>query len=163
MLEGTHSAETVLGQEVNPALTPLALALVAAALALTIAGPIFRRVLGVLVAILGLGSAALTSSALVAPLSAVSGRVTELTGITGSTSEAAIIWSQVSPWLYVALVLGIAAAVLGISIVVWGGRWQVTGQKYDSERRRAAESSSKPDRISDWDALSDGEDPTWSR
>lgn len=160
MIEGTHSAETVLGQDINPALTPLALALVAAALALTIAGPVFRRVLGVLVALLGAGSAALTGSALAAPLSAVSGKVTELTGITGSASSSAIIWSEVSPWGYVTLALGVVAVLLGVVVVIWGGRWGTAGRKYDAERKREVVKEDNPDRISDWDALSEGDDPT---
>ncbi|QIK64489.1 Trp biosynthesis-associated membrane protein [Leucobacter viscericola] len=160
MLEGVHKVETVPGQDINPALTPLALALVAAALALTIAGTVFRRVLGVLVALLGAGSAALTWSALASPLSAISGKVTELTGITGSASASAIVWSEVSPWGYVTLVLGIVAALLGIAVVVWGGRWGTAGRKYDAERKRQDPKSEGPDRISDWDSLSEGDDPT---
>lgn len=160
MIEGVHSAETVPGQDINPALTPLALALVAAALALTIAGPVFRRVLGVLVALLGLGSAALTWSALTSPLGAISGKVTELTGITGTATETAIVWSEVSPWGYVTLVLGVVAALLGVVVVIWGGRWVAAGRKYDAEHKRQDSKSGRPDRISDWDALSEGDDPT---
>lgn len=160
MLEGIHSAEVVPGQDINPALTPLALALVAAALALTIAGAVFRRVLGVLVALLGFGTAALTWSALASPLSAVSGKVTELTGISGNASESAIVWSQVSPWAYVNLVLGIVAVLLGIAVVIWGGRWVSAGRKYDAETQANAAHSDAPDRISDWDAMTAGDDPT---
>ena len=54
----------VTGQQLNQSLSPIALAALAAALALTIAGPAFRRVLGVLVALLGAGVAAIASAAL---------------------------------------------------------------------------------------------------
>lgn len=160
MLEGIHSTEVVPGQDINPALTPLALALVAAALALTIAGTVFRRVLGVLVALLGLATAALTWSALATPLGAVSGKVTELTGISGNGSESAIVWSQVSPWAYATLMLGIVATLLGVAVVVWGGRWVSAGRKYDAEAQPGTAQSDEPDRISDWDAMTAGDDPT---
>ena len=67
MLDGTHELVPVTGHEVNPALSPVAIALVAAALALTIAGPVFRRVLGGLVVLLGAGLVALTAGVIAKP------------------------------------------------------------------------------------------------
>lgn len=170
MLDSNHSAEVSTGHEINPALSPVSIALVAAALALTIAGPVFRRVLGVLVALLGAGLTALTWTVLASPLRAVAGKITELTGLTGgggkvgeggvSITWSQITWSQVSPWVYTSLVAGLIAVVLGAIVVIFGGKWGIAGRKYDSERKPRTSAESKPDRISDWDSLSEGDDPS---
>ncbi len=158
MLDGKHEVIPVPGHEINPALSPIAIALVAAALALTIAGPVFRRVLGGLVALLAGGVVALSISVVTNPLGAVTGKITELTGIMGAQTTATVVWHQLSAGVWVTLVAGIVAALLGILVLVFGGRWVAGGRKYatTSEAQRAGQ----VDRISDWDALSDGDDPT---
>ncbi|WP_336650828.1 MULTISPECIES: Trp biosynthesis-associated membrane protein [unclassified Leucobacter] len=159
MLDSAHAVETVTGHEVNAALSPVSIAIVASALALTIAGPIFRRVLGGLVALLGIGLVALTSTALLSPAGAISGRVTELTGIAGGDGGA-VIWSSLSGWAWACAAAGILAAGLGIAVVVTGGRWIAAGRKYDAAQ--STPTAGKTDRISDWDSLSEGGDPTSS-
>lgn len=161
MLEGTHSLETVTGHDVNAALSPVSIAIVAAALALTIAGPVFRRVLGVLVALLGAGAAALSIGVLANPVAALSGRVTELTGITGANGDAAVTWHQTAVWAYISVAAGALALVLGTTVVVTAARWTAGGRKYDAAARPET-AGRGPDRISDWDALSGGGDPTAS-
>ena len=159
MLDGTHELVEVTGHAANAALSPVAIALVAAALALTIAGPIFRRVLGALVALLGVGMIALTANVIASPLGAVSGRITELTGIAGGASTNMVVWSQLSVWAWVSLAAGVLAVLLGLVIIIFGGRWVAGGRKYDTAGAAAAPAGGT-DRISDWDALSDGDDPT---
>ena len=85
----------VTGQQVNQSLSPVAIAALASALALTIAGKAFRRVLGVLVLLLG-------------------------------------------------------------------GRWKAAGRKYEADSGSARPATDEPDRISDWEALNAGDDPTQS-
>lgn len=160
MLEGAHAVETVTGHAVNAALSPVSIAIVAAALALTIAGPMFRRVLGILVALLGAGLVALTGGVIGSPSSAVGGRITELTGIVGGASGSAVLWSSVSAWAWVSIAAGALAIVLGLAVLILGGRWGAAGRKYDSAPRAAAVERAAPDRISDWDSLSDGDDPS---
>ncbi|SJN11412.1 Tryptophan-associated membrane protein [Leucobacter sp. 7(1)] len=160
MLDGTHELVPVTGHEVNPALSPVAIALVAAALALTIAGPVFRRVLGGLVVLLGAGLVALTAGVIANPLAAVTGKITELTGITGGAATNAVVWSQLSTWAWVSVFAGVAAAVIGLLVVVFGGRWVTGGRKYDTGGAASKRADGGTDRISDWDALSDGDDPT---
>ncbi|MBL3700144.1 Trp biosynthesis-associated membrane protein [Leucobacter luti] len=159
MLDGTHEVVAVTGHEINAALSPVAIALVAAALALTIAGPVFRRVLGALVALLGAGLIALSVDIVTAPLSAVSGRITEITGIVGGASTSMVVWSQLSVWAWVSIAAGAVAVLLGLVVLVFGGRWAAGGRKYDTTGATAPRSGGT-DRISDWDALSDGDDPT---
>lgn len=157
-LAGVSGEEAVSGHEANAAATPVSLALVAAALALTIAGPAFRRVLGVLVALLGFGAAALAIGVLVDPVAAASGRITELTGIAGGSGGTEASGIGVAFWVYVAVAAGAAAVVLGIAVLVTSGRWGAAGRKYESAPKRGIPKGG--DRISDWDALSQGEDPT---
>lgn len=158
MLQDDHALESITGHEANSALSPIALALVAAALALTIAGSVFRRVLGVLVALLGVALAMLSGAVIGDPLAAAEGRITELTGISGDATLDLVVWSSVSGWAWAGLVAGAAAALLGLFAAVLGGRWRTGGRKYDQSAAPAA--GAAPDRISDWDALSSGKDPS---
>ena len=162
MLDGEHTLHSATGHDVNPALSPVAIALVAAALALTIAGKVFRAVLGALVALLGAGVVALCFGVINSPLASVSGKITELTGIAGGATANGVVWSQLSGWAWATLAAGLVAALLGVAVLVVGRRWAQGGRKYDQAPREgaAAAASGKPDRISDWDSLSDGEDPT---
>ena len=160
MLDGTHSVETVTGNAANAALAPVSVALIAAALALTIAGPVFRRVLGVLVALLGAGLIALTVGVLADPLAAAGGRITELTGIAGGAAGSAVLWSDVSPWGWVSLIAGALAVALGLLVLLFSGRWGSAGRKYDSAPKAGGNAGGAPDRISDWDSLSEGTDPS---
>lgn len=160
MIDGTHSLEVVAGHDVNAAVSPISIAMVAAALALTIAGPVFRRVLGVLVALLGAGLAALTVSVVAAPLTAITGTITALTGISGAATTSLVVWTQLSAWIWACVVAGVLAAVLGLVVALFSGTWAAGGRKYDAAPRPDTATAGAPDRISDWDSLSGGDDPS---
>ncbi|MBL3687204.1 hypothetical protein D3248_09640 [Leucobacter zeae] len=161
MLDGTHDLEAVTGHAVNAALSPVSIALVAAALALTIAGPVFRRILGGLVALLGAGLVALSASVVASPIAAVGARITELTGIAGDVAGDLVVWHSVAAWAWVSIAAGALAVLAGALVIVLGGRWAAGGRKYDASAQRAPAGAGS-DRISDWDALSEGGDPTSS-
>lgn len=146
------------GHDLNAALSPVAIAIVVAALALSIAGPIFRRVLGLLVAALGAGVVALAAAVAANPASAMAARVTELTGLSGHGGLAAVANVTLTPWSWVTIAAGFVAALAGLVVVFTSGRWRSAGRKYEAASSKAP--AQKPDRISDWDALSEGEDPT---
>ncbi|MBP1325509.1 putative membrane protein (TIGR02234 family) [Leucobacter exalbidus] len=152
------STEQSTGHDLNAALSPIALAIIAAALALTIAGPIFRRVLGVLITGLGVGATALAFGVVADPAAATATRVTELTGLAGHAGMDAIVGEALTVWPWVTIVAGVISALAGLFVVVTSGRWASAGRKYDTS---AAQQPTGPrDRISDWEALSAGEDPT---
>nr|WP_243752162.1 Trp biosynthesis-associated membrane protein [Leucobacter weissii] len=152
------------GQQLNPSLSPIALAGLAAALALTIAGPVFRRVLGALVLLLGAGLAALGVFSLIDPRGGVSWSVSEVTGITGDAQYGVIRDVTATSWPSAAVAAGAVIALLGVAVLLLGGRWKAGGRRFRSdERPPAPESGREPDRISDWDALSGGDDPTRSQ
>lgn len=166
----TGGGTIVVGGDVAaPGLSALALAGLALVGALSIAGPAFRVVLGVLQALIG---ATVTLSSLLAiadPVSASAAAVTEATGVSGESSVAALVASVwASAWPYLAVALGLLGVALGVAIVVTVRRWPQSSRKYQAARfgeegRDAADPADEPrqpDAIADWDALSDGGDPT---
>ena len=141
-------------------LAPLALTALALIAALAIAGPVFRIVLGVLEALVGACVVAVTLVSLTDPVAASASAVTASTGITGRESVAALVESvAVSAWPIVALVLGAALTLVGAFVAVTAPRWPASGRKY-SRTRTAPVDGSDTDPIAEWDALSDGDDPT---
>lgn len=164
LFEGAAAASelTVTGQKLNPSLSPVALAALASALVLTIAGPVFRRALGVLVALLGAGIGVLAVSALSDARGQSRWAVAEATGISGDAQYELVRSVTTTPWPLLAVASGAALVVAGALVIVLGGRWKSAGRKYESSATPAAAGGvpGEPDRIADWDALSDGDDPT---
>lgn len=166
------------GQQLNASLSPVALAALASALALTIAGRWLRRVLGVLVALLGAGVVAISAAVLADPGASASGRLAEATGLAGSAQADLVTSVDVLPYIWVAMLAGALLVVLGLLVLLLGGRWKTAGRKYraagdagpgapvgpgDAAATAAAgggRAGEDRDRISDWDELSGGSDPT---
>ena len=156
-LETGQSLE-VAGDVAAPALTALALSGLALAAALALAGTVFRVILGGLQA--AIGALVVTSAvmALADPVAASSRAITDATGVSGSESVAALVTSVVATaWPAVALAAGILMALLGVFTAVTARRWPASSRKYQAVRMAPADGESS---IGDWDALSDGRDPT---
>lgn len=158
------SALTVSGQDVNASLSPIAIAVLAAALALTIAGRVFRRVLGALLIVLGWGIAAIAVGVLSDPVQSATGRLAEITAITGSQQLELVRSHTISVWPFLTAVTGGLILLLGLVILVVSGRWRTAGRKYQSaseaQSQPVAERDAAPDRISDWERQNEGEDPS---
>lgn len=152
----------VTGQQVNQSLSPVAIAALAAALALTIAGKVFRRILGVLVLLLGAGLAAIAVTVMRDPGAAVAGRLAEATGLAGSAQAGLITSTQMSPLVLLTLAAGALLVLLGVLVLLLGGQWRTAGRKYEADSGSSRSVSDEPDRISDWEALNAGDDPTQS-
>ncbi len=156
---------TVAGDIAAPALPALALAMLALVAALALAGRVFRIILGLLLSLLGAAIATSAALALAQPVTAAAPAITELTGIEGPDSVAALVaGTAVTPWPGVALVVGVLGVLVGILIAALSGRWPQRTRRYDAVRLETADPSDAPaagrDRFDDWDALSDGRDPT---
>ncbi|GEM_PF-2048439 len=153
---------SVTGQQLNQSLSPVAIAALAAALALTIAGRVLRHLLGALVALLGAGIVAITATVLSDPLAASSGRVAEVTGLAGSSNQALVTGTSIESFVPMTLAAGAALVLLGLLVTVLSGRWKVAGRKYEAapKTRATAGSDAEPDRISDWESMNEGEDPS---
>lgn len=151
---------SVTGQQLNQSLSPVALAALATAIALTIAGKVFRRILGVLTVLLGVGIIAITINVLRDPGAAVASRLAEVTGLEGSVQAGLVTAIGVSPMVFVTLIAGVLLAIFGLPVLLLGGRWKTAGRKYESDAPTKRVESDEPDRISDWEAQNDGFDPS---
>lgn len=158
-VDAAHEAIGVTGETAAPALSALSLAGLALVAALAIAGPFFRFVLGVLESLLGVCIVWSALAAITDPVAAASPLITAATGISGSQSIAALVASAtVTAWPFVALVGGALMIVLGIVIVVTARSWPGSSRKYQAVRFENADEPRSA--VSDWDTLSDGDDPT---
>lgn len=146
------------GEIAAPALPALALCGLALAAALSIAGPGFRAVLGVLQFFLG-GSIALSAILVLAnPRAAAAPAVTARTGITGSDGVAELLGGvAVTALPMLALLLGAASALLGVLLLATGRRWPSRSRRFSAAPAGRAATT---DPIEEWDALSGGADPT---
>ncbi|MCW4384364.1 Trp biosynthesis-associated membrane protein [Salinibacterium sp. SYSU T00001] len=163
LADGTSPTGTlaVAGDVAAPALVPLALASLALVAALAIAGPAVRVVLAVILAFLGAGVAASAVVALADPLRAVAASVVSLTGLDGESAVDATVASiEASAWPIVTVVLGCLLAGTAIVVAMRTRGWAGPSARYDTPVSRAEEPPRGASTVSDWDALSDGDDPT---
>lgn len=178
----------VSGATAAPGVTALALAGLALAGALSIAGPVIRVVLGVLEVLLGFSVSLSAFLAITDPAAASAGAVTDATGISGADSVVdAVTEASVTLWPFVALLAGVLMAGAGVGVLVTARRWPGPTSRYQAVRFEAVDPSgatgatgpfgatdagghdaadvSAPERdaVDDWDGLSRGEDPTAPR
>lgn len=150
---------TVAGDVAAPALPALALAGLALAGALTIAGPFFRIALGVLQTLLAATVVITSVMAVGDPVSAASAAIGEATGLSGDDTLRQLVASaSTSVWPWVAIAAGVIGALLGIAVLLTWRRWPESSRKYRGAVLEPADD--QPARPDDWDTLSDGRDPT---
>jgi len=156
----------VTGTIAAPGLTALALAGLALAGALTIAGVVIRIVLGILEMLLGVSVILSAALALADPVGASAAAVTTATGIAGSDSTRAAVQSAtLTFWPFLALAAGILMLLVGLVVCVTARRWPGPTTRYETTRfapvMDAATGQSRPrDAVDDWDGLTRGDDPT---
>lgn len=151
----------VRGDAAASGLVPLALTTLAIVAALALAGPVFRVVLGVLEALVGGCIVAVSVVSISSPVEASASAVTELTGVSGQESVAALVDDvAITLWPAAAVVLGAAVILVGSFVAVAARRWPVSGRKYSRTRTVSADDAAPADPVAEWDALSDGDDPT---
>ena len=150
----------VSGQVAGGALSALALASLALIAALAIAGRFFRPVLGVLLALLGVCVIAVSAFAIGNPVVAATSAITKATGVAGTQSvERLVSATSITAWPVVAIVLGALMTLLGLAIAPTARSWPDSGRKYSRSRMEAADADAQ-DPVQEWDALSEGDDPT---
>lgn len=157
-LVGGVSTIGVSGAQAVPALSGVALVLLAAGAAFGIVGRAGRRVVGALVVLAGVVAAWLVTAALRAPASAVRGAVAEHTGV-GSVPDLV----STSPWPFVTLVLVAVVLALGARHTLGLGPWPQPGARvrHGADRPVGLQGEGAVDDPTGiWDALSDGDDPT---
>jgi hypothetical protein len=150
---------SITGDVAAPGLVALALAGLALAAALAIAGPFFRYVLGILQILLGFTVALSSFIALKGPVHAAESAITTATGISGSRAVAALVTAQhTTAWPYLAALFGILTMVVGVFVFVTNRRWPRSSRRYQAVRLEEVEPGTNP--VADWDSLSGGSDPT---
>jgi Tryptophan-associated transmembrane protein (Trp_oprn_chp) len=147
------------GTVAAPALTALSLCGLVLAAALALAGPVFRLVLGLLQLLLAFTIVFTTVFSLARPDQPSESAVQTATGVAGTTSIDALIRSvALTPWGFVAVVLGVLAFLVGLWLLFTFRFWPVASRKYQAVR--FAPEDGPRDAVVDWDALSEGSDPT---
>ncbi|MET0989006.1 MAG: Trp biosynthesis-associated membrane protein [Glaciihabitans sp.] len=149
----------VLGTEASPSLSALALTSFALTAALAIAGPVFRLVLAALQVLTGVTVLLATFSSLGDPLTTSSSIISEATGVAGSESIAGLVDGvTVTGWPTLAIISGVLTLLLGVLLLFTVRKWPVATKKYQAVRME--EPGAPRTSVGDWDALSDGADPT---
>lgn len=149
------------GDAAAPAVPPFALAGLALVGALTLAGLVFRIILGLLQSLLGAGLIASGVLAISDPVAASLVPLTAATGVDGLDSVRALVESStVSAWPWVAMVAGAAGMVIGVAIALTASRWPQRTRRFDAVTFASGSADSRTERLDAWDALSDGDDPT---
>ena len=149
----------IAGSVAGQALTALSLCGLALAAALSIAGPVFRLILGLLQLLLGFSIVFTTSIALAGPAQPSEAAVSKATAVEGADATAALIRSVTeTPWGFVAIVLGVVAFLAGVWLLLTFRAWPVASRKYQAVRLVPADGPR--DAVVDWDAQTSGADPT---
>lgn len=150
----------VQGSVAGSALAPIALASLALVAALAIAGRFFRVLLGVLLALLGVCVIVVSAFAIAHPVVSATAAITKATGVAGRASVATLVSAtSLTAWPIVAILLGVLLTLLGLTIAATAGSWPESGRKYSRSRLVPAEGQ-ELDPVQEWDALSEGDDPT---
>ncbi len=157
----------VVGSDAVPAVRAAGLVLLAAGLALALAGRVARVAAAVAIAVVGLLLVLGVAGFLADPGPAAVAAVAEVTGV-----RPAGVAPTLTGWPVVALVLGAAASAAGLVVLVAARRWSTGASRYDREVAEvrggedagqgagASDPTRWPDPMADWDALSRGEDPS---
>lgn len=151
---------SVTGNELTPLGIALSLAFLAVIAVIAISASKTRTLLFLLLMLLALASIASIIFVLVSPLESAQTQLTKLTGLSGIQAlSSEVVSLAVTPWPIVTAI----CAVTVLALAIWGlathAAWKANGQRY--ERARAtSQDTAKPDRIDDWDDLSQGTDPT---
>lgn len=147
------------GQEASPVITAMALVVVAAGAALSIARNLGRWVVGMVAILAAITMATVTLSVTFNPAAAVAIKIAETTGTTGVASAVEHLSVSILPWL---TVVGAVIAFLGGFLTLTSGRRWSAGKtkKYDLGHQSPVVHDGPLDEIDTWDELSRGEDPT---
>jgi uncharacterized membrane protein (TIGR02234 family) len=150
----------VAGSVAGAALAPIALASLALVAALAIAGRFFRVMLGVLLAMLGVCVVVVSAFAIAHPVVAATAAITKSTGVAGAASvDKLVTATSMTGWPIVAIVLGVLISLLGLGVAPTARSWPESGRKYTRSRLVSADGE-RLDPVQEWDALSEGDDPT---
>ncbi|UFU04398.1 Trp biosynthesis-associated membrane protein [Ruania suaedae] len=163
---GSGGTASISGADGAPLVPSLALLVVVAGLAIGLAGRVARVVAAFAAALGGLGAVAAIVIFLRDPQTSLQSVAAEMTGVRELGGAVSTTF-----WPWPAIAAAAAVAVLG-AVLPWRmGRWQPAARRYErgssgqaadagGREGGGAEPGSRTTRMSDWDALSRGEDPS---
>ena len=143
---GGRLAVDTTGGDVAPALPALGVALLVLAVAVLAARSWIRRLVGLVIVVVG-GAAVTVASTARDDVAA------ELTRQAFAASGS--IDPSTSAWAVLAAVAGTVAVLTGAGTVLVGARWPTLGSRYDAPAARPRDET-----VSAWEALDRGDDPT---
>jgi uncharacterized membrane protein (TIGR02234 family) len=149
---GSIDRVTVTGHAAEPALPALGIALLVLTAGMIAARGWLRRLVGLVVVVLGAAVVALS----VAARSDVAHSLAHRAFAVARTTVPA----HTSGWAVVSALAGVLAVGCGAVTVLVGGRWPAFGARYDAAGARGARRDGAANAMSEWDALDRGEDPT---
>jgi uncharacterized membrane protein (TIGR02234 family) len=144
------------GHAVASATMPLALVVLAGAVALPATRRLGRRLTGVLLVLAGLGIVVSCVHVLAAPGSVAAvqaGRVAGRTGVRASMVS-------VAPWPWLALIGGVLAMLVGSVALRGSAGWPAMGRRFEAGRPDSPQAAAEASAVSMWDRLDHGDDPT---
>lgn len=147
------------GSQAAPALSALAFAGLALFGAITIAGPVFRVILGALAFVLG-GCIVLSAVLAISdPIGSATTAITKVTGVSGDQSVRDIVLRHsVTAWPWVGFAAGLLLAALGVFVIATSKRWPASTRRYQAIR--VVDPNEPADPVATWDTLTTGVDPT---
>jgi uncharacterized membrane protein (TIGR02234 family) len=149
---GSVDRVTVSGHAAEPALPALGIALLVLTAGLIAARGWLRRVVGLVVVVMGAAVVALSAASRADVADAL------------ERHAFAVAHSSVAPhtsgWAVVSAIAGALAVGCGAVTVLVGARWPALGARYDAAGARGTRRNGGPSATSEWDALDRGEDPT---
>ncbi|MGV8969370.1 MAG: Trp biosynthesis-associated membrane protein [Microbacteriaceae bacterium] len=152
--------ELLIGGDVAaPALSALALAGLVLVGAVSIAGTFFRFVLAALQLLIGVAVILSATIAIGSPISASASSISLATGVGGTESIAALVSrTDQTAWPWLTVILGALISLVAVLIIVTARAWSGANRKYQTVRMEPT--SDERSSVDDWDALTDGTDPT---
>nr|WP_279672364.1 Trp biosynthesis-associated membrane protein [Flexivirga meconopsidis] len=138
------------GGKAAPAVLAATLVGAAAVLAAITTGRVARWIAAVIAVLAGVIAIVATIVVIRGPESTLRDSATSLTGHTGDQTVTA----SLTFWPWVGLLGGVLLLLTGLLTVLGARAWSGLSSRYDAPAARAAKTRS------DWDLLSDGEDPT---
>jgi uncharacterized membrane protein (TIGR02234 family) len=165
----------VSGQIAAPGLSAFGLAGFAVTAALALSSPLIRRILSVLIVLIGLAVFMVSLSALSDPALASAPQLTSLSAISDiQTLKTFVISSTATVWPGLSAAAGILLIPVGIVVFLTASQWGTGSRKFDRVTQSNNESSPRgvsstthgtnvdtsSENIDAWDSLSHGTDPT---
>lgn len=172
VLLGLSSAESsareliVTGGEVAPSFVGLSLAYAAALIVSLVSRNVVRIVSAWIAICAVLGATAVSLLVVSDPIAASRVTIAGVTGVSDTIRQRDLISTfALQPWVFIALIVLVVSALVGIVVIVFGRSWTSNTRRFErpqqsTPQRGSGERESESDPYATWDDFSGGGDPT---